>query len=244
MKTLTLGPTHDDPDVFSEVEMQRQRRAATAAEPPASGPLGCLEKLQSSFTGGIVDTLLDLFPLPLLVTLRLSTQDLNLDQLARSLPALPKLRSLYLEWHGNYPLVPPRLLHALSAAPLRHLSFDLWPTPALLSSLPRTLELLHIKIDTDLPNLNPSSFVFWSNDDQDIERREADTDEVVKRLAEVPGWKVGFAPALRAVRIETRVRGEGRQRMEAEVKEFEGFEGVLDEESWDAVLPPAWRMGD
>lgn len=111
---------------------------------------------------------------------------------------------------------------------MTHFEVNLWPTPALLSSLPPTIELLAVHLDT-----GPLA----DNDDYDDEHEaQACESELVARLADVKRGKTSVLPAIRALRIRTRYD----HRVEALATEVHDFEVVSNEDVWRCFPGTLW----
>lgn len=188
-------------------------------------PLRLLKKLQLHQSPELFDNIFALSPLTNLVVLSLRFE--YITRLPPSLPSLPSLRSLHITGSPYNPHVDvAQLISSFAPPSLSHLQLYFWPTQAILSSLPTTIEFLDVNIPPHALVGNPSSLV-----------------------SEVRRMRAKQFPALRAVRIRDEYsfvafspllqRLQERLAASPEAVE-EDFEVVVEEGAWRRLLPREW----
>lgn len=217
VKTLAVDMIDDDP------------RVTFPPSPGAVPPLEVLEKLQLGASPQVFNYLLQERPLLHLVVLCFDTD--SIPPAPQPLPPIPNLRSLRVNTNPRRP--DENIAHLLSSplpSSLLHLHVAFWPSPAVLASLPATIQFLDLTLSPDITA--HKTHAAWE-------------DEATSRLAEMTRWKTERFPALRAVRIRDGFgwRARLREGVEALVENAEGFDVVREEGTWRGVLPPEWLFG-
>lgn len=218
METLAIRwGTFDDPTAFPR---------------GADAPLLRLRTLHLNNSPGVLDTIVGNTPLP-------SLEVLHFDHLSmsRTLPSLPSLLSLQIPGAlDSDRTAVGSLLHGSLYPRLSHLHLNLWPTPDILAAVPRKIKFLEVNVGQDLIPYPLRSAGGAPAEDEVT---------VSERLEEIRTWREKLFPSLRDVRIRDghatfRWSKRVQEHVAALSKEVEGFEAVLDDETWIEILPREW----